>query len=242
VANQKPRQRRARGSIDPDKILDGAFEVARRDGLENLSMPALAGHLDVGVTSIYWYYRNKDELLRRMSGRAITQLFERFPSPEGYAAADWRAFLHEYFTVQLELHEPEDVMTEMTMLRTSAYSMRATHAVYHGIEEVLAFLVRAGFSHRHAWNVWSTCSMYTRGFIIAEYNRRKNGTPPEGLLQLGLLDAETMPILTELVRSDPSTVIDGSGETNFEFGLGALLDIAESLWQADSTAAAVAAE
>jgi AcrR family transcriptional regulator len=47
------RQRRERGSISVDEILNGAFEVAAEVSIDNLGMPLLARHLDVGVTSIY---------------------------------------------------------------------------------------------------------------------------------------------------------------------------------------------
>ena len=61
------RQRRERGSISVDEILNGALEVAAEVSIDNLSMPLLARHLDVGVTSIYWYFRKKDELLDAMT-------------------------------------------------------------------------------------------------------------------------------------------------------------------------------
>jgi AcrR family transcriptional regulator len=56
------RRRRERGSISVDEILNGAFAVAADVSIDNLSMPLLARNLDVGVTSIYWYFRKKDEL------------------------------------------------------------------------------------------------------------------------------------------------------------------------------------
>jgi AcrR family transcriptional regulator len=67
------RQRRERGSISVDDTLNGAFEVAAEVSIDNLSMPLLARHLDVGVTSIYWYFRKKDELLDAMTGRALAR-------------------------------------------------------------------------------------------------------------------------------------------------------------------------
>jgi hypothetical protein len=42
---------RERGSISVDEILNGAFEVAAEVSIDNLSMPLLARHLDVGVTT-----------------------------------------------------------------------------------------------------------------------------------------------------------------------------------------------
>ena len=69
----RQRQRRERGSISVEEILTGAFEVAADVSIDNLSMPVLARHLDVGVTSIYWYFRRKDELLDAMTDRALAQ-------------------------------------------------------------------------------------------------------------------------------------------------------------------------
>jgi AcrR family transcriptional regulator len=59
-ATAEKRQRRERGSINPDDIINGAFELAEELGIDNVSMPLLGKHLGVGVTSIYWYFRKKD--------------------------------------------------------------------------------------------------------------------------------------------------------------------------------------
>ena len=66
-AKTDTRKRRDRGSISADEILKGAFDVAAQVSIDNLSMPVLAKHLDVGVTSIYWYFRRKDDLLDAMT-------------------------------------------------------------------------------------------------------------------------------------------------------------------------------
>lgn len=63
------RQRRQRGSINPEDIISGAFELAQQVSIDNLSMPLLGKHLGVGVTSIYWYFRKKDDLLNAMTDR-----------------------------------------------------------------------------------------------------------------------------------------------------------------------------
>ena len=73
-ATAEKRQRRERGSINPDDIIKGAFELAEDVGIDNLSMPLLGKHLGVGVTSIYWYFRKKDDLLNAMTDRALKQV------------------------------------------------------------------------------------------------------------------------------------------------------------------------
>ena len=52
-------RRRERGSISPDGIIKGAFELAEQLGIDKMSMPVLAKHLGVGVTSIYWYFQKR---------------------------------------------------------------------------------------------------------------------------------------------------------------------------------------
>ena len=84
------RQRRERGSINPHDIIEGAFELAETVGIDNLSMPVLGRHLGVGVTSIYWYFRKKDDLLNAMTDRAFKQYVFATPYIE---ANDWRETL-----------------------------------------------------------------------------------------------------------------------------------------------------
>ncbi|BCI86700.1 hypothetical protein NIIDMKKI_19060 [Mycobacterium kansasii] len=72
-ATADKRQRRERGSINPDDIITGAFELAEQVSIDNLSMPLLGKHLGVGVTSIYWYFRKKDDLLNAMTDRALSK-------------------------------------------------------------------------------------------------------------------------------------------------------------------------
>jgi AcrR family transcriptional regulator len=84
------RRRRERGSISVDEILNGASEVAAEVAIDNLSMPLLARHLDVGVTSIYWYFRKKNELLDAMTDRALAQYEFTVPFID---ASNWRASL-----------------------------------------------------------------------------------------------------------------------------------------------------
>jgi AcrR family transcriptional regulator len=87
------RRRRERGSISVDEILNGAFEVAAEVSIDNLSMPLPARQLDVGVTSIYWYFRKKDELLDAMTDWALQRYEFTVPCID---ASNWRASLRNH--------------------------------------------------------------------------------------------------------------------------------------------------
>lgn len=227
------RKRRPRGSIDPENILDGAFEIASREGLDNLSMPGLAAHLDVGVTSIYWYFRNKEDLLRQMNARAMRSDHAAAIHVDAFEPEDWREFLYRHNVTSRERYREDDLLIDLTIMRTSIYSGAVTKLIYQDVESTLAFLVEAGFKLATAWYVYATLSVYTRGFAITERNRRHNQTPPEGRPQLNLLDADTMPLLSSLV-ADEDIVIDMTGDASFEFGLNAILDSAERLRERDT--------
>ena len=60
---QGPRGRGRSRSLDRQKIVAAAREVAQRSGLEKLSMRRVAAILEVDPAALYWHFRNKDELL-----------------------------------------------------------------------------------------------------------------------------------------------------------------------------------
>ncbi|RKS90060.1 TetR family transcriptional regulator [Microbacterium sp. AG790] len=236
MAATAPRKRRARGSVEPEKILDGAFEIAAEKGLDGLSMPDLAAQLDVGVTSIYWYFRSKDELLRQMSARAMSQMQQELPRPDGRDPQMWRQFMEEYTLAQRELHRDHNLLTELLIIRLNTYGRRATIAAFERIESILGFLVEAGFTRAAAWQVISSYSLYIRGFILTEYHRDVNKTPPEGPAQLSLLAPEGMPLMSELITED-DILLDMSGEESLSAGMAMLGDGAEALLHRLATSA-----
>ena len=65
-------RRSDRGTLTVERIAEAALGVIDAEGLEALSLRRLAVALDVGATTIYWYVRDKDELIDlvrdRMSG------------------------------------------------------------------------------------------------------------------------------------------------------------------------------
>ncbi|EUA23030.1 bacterial regulatory s, tetR family protein [Mycobacterium xenopi 4042] len=108
------RQRRERGSISVDEILNGAFEVAEQVSIDNLSMPLLAKHLDVGVTSIYWYFRKKEDLLDAMTDRALGQYDFATPFVEG---RNWRESLHDHAHKMRQTFRANPVLCDLILIR-----------------------------------------------------------------------------------------------------------------------------
>jgi AcrR family transcriptional regulator len=170
--------RRARGSLSQDEILEAAALLIEKGGLAQLSMGALARHMDSGVTSIYWYFRSKDELLQALTDRVSHELYQELP-PIG--AGPWHEELYEYFAAFREVLERSPVYREVFAYRVQFLFERAAMrpSVIRRLEAGLAFLTQAGLTLEEATDAFTACSNYTRGFVILEHgldaDRKTNG-------------------------------------------------------------------
>ncbi len=61
-------------SLSRDHILDTAFEIVETEGVERLTVRALAAKLGVAVTAIYWHVGDKHAVLDGLVERIIAQL------------------------------------------------------------------------------------------------------------------------------------------------------------------------
>ena len=154
---------------------------------------ALAEHLDVGVTSIYWYFRKKDDLLNAMTDvaaetvvREVSALPDDLPWPEA---------LYTYFRDARNLHRNDQVLSDLLLIRTSTYTRHATLRVFQVEEAVISRLVDAGFSTGTALMVFNAASIYTRGMIIHDRILRLSNTPTLDERQRRIADWSTMPLL-----------------------------------------------
>ncbi len=163
------RQRRERGSISVEEILTGAFEVAAHVSIDNLSMPVLARHLDVGVTSIYWYFRRKDELLDAMTDRALAQYEFTVPDID---ASNWREALRNHARNMRRQFLEEPVLCDLVLIR-GHYGMRALHGALHEIERPVAALVEAGLTPEQAVKTYGAISVHSRGSVVLQRLQQK---------------------------------------------------------------------
>jgi AcrR family transcriptional regulator len=67
-----------------ERLVDAALELINEEGLEALSMRALADRLEVKAASLYWHVRDRDELLELLAAALLAEV-----RPAG-APAGWR--------------------------------------------------------------------------------------------------------------------------------------------------------
>jgi AcrR family transcriptional regulator len=210
-APHTPRKRRARGSISAAEILEGAYELASEESLEALSMPRLAQRLDVGVTSIYWYFRSKDELLDTLAERAMAEFDRRIDIPDDLP---WDEYLRSYFRSQRRMFREHELLCDLIVLRSSG-TPEATRLSAERIDRVLQLLVAAGFSPDAAMNAYAALSVFTRG--SAALARIADDGAAMSDLPAGPFDeAPRLRVLGQLERPH---LLAMTGDEEFEFGL-----------------------
>ncbi|MCU1480957.1 MAG: regulatory protein TetR [Subtercola sp.] len=224
------RKRRERGSITTEEIVEGAFVVAIRDSIDDLSVPEVARQLDVGVTSIYWHFRKKEDLLRAMSDEAVRAVHQLLPSTNTHLG--WRAFLDMYYTSMRSIYRANDVWADLVLVRLSQYSLSSTHVTYEAIERLVAFLVAAGFTPLNAWRLTGTLTTYTQGIIVAERTQRKQNVATIDERQARLLLPQSMPLLSELYENH-SISLTMASDDDFSYGLNTLLSAFEGVLRSD---------
>ncbi|WP_395307420.1 TetR family transcriptional regulator [Mycobacterium sp. AMU20-3851] len=227
------RQRRERGSINPDDIIKGAFELAEQVGIDNLSMPLLGKHLGVGVTSIYWYFRKKDDLLNAMTDRALSEYVFATPYVE---AKDWRETLRNHARTMRKTFVGNPILCDLILIR-AALSPRAAKVGVLEMEKAISGLVEAGLSPEDAFDTYSAVTLHVRGSVVLQRLAEKNQAGDEGpgaYDQTLVIDPEVAPLLAQVTGEGHS--FGASDENNFEFGLDCILEHASRRLEGGSKA------
>jgi AcrR family transcriptional regulator len=218
------RRRRQRGSINAEEIISGAFEVARRESLDQLSMPALAEHLGVGVTSIYWYFRKKDDLLNAMTDVAVDTYISQMPPLKD--GVPWQEILLNHFRDSREAHRNDPILSDLLLIRTATYTRYATRRVFEIEEAMIGKLVEAGFGTENAFLAFNAASIYLRGLVIHDRILRLSDAPTLDDRQQRIADWSSMPLLESQVGRHP---LAGTTDEDFEFGMARLISGFEAL-------------
>jgi AcrR family transcriptional regulator len=225
-ATAEKRQRRERGSINPDDIISGAFELAEQVSIDNLSMPLLGKHLGVGVTSIYWYFRKKDDLLNAMTDRALRKYAFATPYVE---ASDWRETLRNHARSMRTTFMGNPILCDLILIR-SALSPRAARLGVQEVEKAIAGLVEAGLSPEEAFDTYTAVSVHVRGSVVLHRLQEKNEATENGARTIEdamVIDSETTPLLAQMTAKGHH--IGAPDDNNFEYGLDCILGRATQL-------------
>ncbi|WP_245718178.1 TetR/AcrR family transcriptional regulator [Nocardia miyunensis] len=205
--------------------MNGAFALAADVSVEKFSMPALARRLDVGVTSIYWYFHSKDQLLESMRDRALEQYEIALPFT---GSGTWDERLRTHFVEMRKLFRDNPVLCDLLIMHTASYGAHPSRVAYERLEAIIDTLVQAGFTSENALETYFSLAAHSRGFAMLE--RSEGLDTAAGKWAATPIDEEAMPTLAKLAAEGHSLSLVQDGV--FEAGLEALLERARQVLKA----------
>jgi TetR/AcrR family tetracycline transcriptional repressor len=147
--------------LDRQLILRHAFGVLNEGGLEGLTLRKLAARLEVQAPAIYWYFKNKQELLDEMGTQVLREAME--DEQAWRELESWQELAFVYCT---------SLRRTFLRYRDGAKMASGTYLtdtkMFEGMDMSLRRFVSAGFSLRQAAVALTTLYSYTVGFVIEE--------------------------------------------------------------------------
>lgn len=205
-------------SLNRDRILNTAIDLADNHGIDSLSMRKLAQQLGVKAMSLYNHVANKEDLIDGMVDIVASEIV----LPQ--SGEDWKNAMRRRATSahQVLLSHPWATMALVSRANVGPAMLRY-------VEATLGCLVEAGFSLVVADHVWNALDSHIYGFTLQKLNFPFDEAEyAEAARQyVSMLPAETYPYLNRLTHH----VMDGDydGLHTFEFGLDLLLNSLDGL-------------
>ena len=153
----KPR-RRPRGSLNQRVILDAAFALTERGGLDAVTFQALGAELGAHPTAVYRHFRDKDELLLAMIDALHAQTLAELPDPTGDWAADLTAIAHH--THAAFLRHPS--------VAAHAYRTARREHEFRIVERIIGCMRRAGFDDPQAARLYRVFADFILGYSAVD--------------------------------------------------------------------------
>jgi AcrR family transcriptional regulator len=85
---QTPRRKRADGELSRERILDAATEVAAERGYEGASIALVSAKCGLPASSIYWHFKNKDDLIAAVIERSFGDWLKAWQVPDEGSARE----------------------------------------------------------------------------------------------------------------------------------------------------------
>jgi AcrR family transcriptional regulator len=86
--DQPTRRKRADGELSRERILDAATEIAAERGYEGTSIALVSAKCGLPASSIYWHFKNKDDLIAAVIERSFADWLKAWQVPGEGAPRD----------------------------------------------------------------------------------------------------------------------------------------------------------
>jgi AcrR family transcriptional regulator len=212
-----------RSSLNRERLLSRALRFVDRQGLNKLTMRALANELRVDPMTLYRYIQNREELLDGIVEVALGEL-----RVESGPAGDWQQHLREYAYGfrRLALVHRQAFPLFVTRPLASPLARRPLGSL-KAIEALIEVLIQAGFDEEGALYAYRAFSGFIFGHLLMELHEIVDQPDdPDRIVRLGLyrLPAREFPRLRALAHQ----LAGGNPAVELEEGLSVLLAHLES--------------
>ena len=218
------RKRNPRGSLNREVILAEAFKLCREEDLVELSMPKLAKRLGVGVTSLYWYFHTKDELLQTMLAQVSDEFLQALPD---HAGLPWDEHFRRYFTDMRRIFLGNDVISDFLVMHTHVSMIAPGDYFMSRLNSEVGILMDAGLSPQDATRGYQAMSTYTTGTVQKIRQVQLRGENPN----LKMFPIDDLAMMAAIGAEYPNLLITSeywhrtySTDVDYEFGLNRIIE------------------
>jgi len=168
MAGRSIAKRRIRSRIDRQVIVAAALELADHQGLDAISMRAIATELDVVPMALYRHVANKDDLLDGL----VEALLESVPTPS--PELEWREQMRQLAAALRRVGHQHPGVFPLLLGRPAI-----SPAAHRPVEALLQILEKAGVPPRKRVALNHLITTYVLGFVASEVSGRfARGTRP----------------------------------------------------------------
>lgn len=216
----RPRRASRREPLTRERIVDAALVVLDRDGLDGVTMRAVADELQTGGASLYAHVAGKDALVELL----LDRIFAEVPLPDPIDPARWQEQTREIVrAIRATLGAHRDVArASLGTVPTSANALVIS-------ERLVAALKAGGLSDQVVAFGIDLLALYATATAFEESLYIKDGLSPEDFERwknemrdyMASLPTDRFPLLVAL--ADPLTAGSVEGDERFSFGLDVIL-------------------
>jgi TetR/AcrR family transcriptional regulator, tetracycline repressor protein len=206
--------------LQRETVARAALRLVDEVGLDGLTIRRLATYLDIQNPSLYWHFKNKQELLNCMAGLILADFFAELHEPEpDQDWADWLTiYARQLRNIMLAHRDGARIVAEADPSRST---------FFEGFEWALNVLRHTGFDGNEAAIGVITLQNYVLGNVFevqAHPFSLASNTDEKHLPTLSLaLDEERFPNVVAFLHT-PALYSSAWASTQFETGLSLLLD------------------
>jgi TetR/AcrR family tetracycline transcriptional repressor len=144
-------------ALERDEVVRVALDLLDEVGLNGLSLRKLAARLGVQAPTLYWHFKNKQDLIDEMAARmmAATPL----PPPEQAVWDQWLSWMARNMRAAMLAHR------DGALLHAAA---RLSEGGWNAVEAIIAMLRAAGFSKEDGMHGLGVLTDYVLGAAIEE--------------------------------------------------------------------------